>query len=335
MAKEQINGWLTQRQHLLETQRQLSLEALNLKEVLDEKRFRCLTWIAKQLFNVDTSYIAIVDAEHQWIRAAQGALPDRTKRAEAFCSLTIIQDKTLVLDEVHQDPRFMQSTLVIMPPFIKFYAGCPIYAPSGEKLGTMSIAHNASREFSPSEDDLLMTLAEMVNNEIAVNPMLDEDHLTGLLNRRGFESRAEKLLKLCHEHNHLLSMCYFDLDNFKLISGQEGESAGEETLRNFADLLRGAFADCDLLARYGGDEFVVLGLSGTLADSKGALLHLKTSLEDFNQQQNPRLRIAYSFGLASTHETSSLDLQALYTLCDEDMRNRRDSRNKTSAIDFS
>lgn len=335
MAKEQINGWLTQRQHLLETQRQLSLEALNLKELLHQKRFTCLTWMAKQLFKVDASYIAIIDAEHQWIRAAQGALPERTKRAEAFCNLTIMQDKTLVLDEVHLDPRFMQSTLVSMPPFVKFYAGCPIYAPSGEKLGTMSIAHNASRAFSKSDDDLLMSLAEMVNNEIAINPLLDEDHLTGLLNRRGFESRAETLLRLCNQHNHLLSMCYFDLDNFKLISGQQGESAGDEVLRNFADLLRGAFADCDLLARFGGDEFVIMSVSGTLAASKRALRHLATSLQDFNQQQNPSLRIAYSFGLASTDDTRSLDLQALYTLCDADMRNRRDSYSPSSAIDLS
>ncbi|MEX0615602.1 MAG: GAF domain-containing protein, partial [Methylophaga sp.] len=215
MPQEQINDWLDQREHLLEAQRLHSIEALNLKDVLYEKRFVRLTWLARKLLNVDASYIALVDAEYQWIHAAQGDLPVRTNRSEAFCNLTIMQDQTLVLNNVDQDPRFLLSPLIKKPPYIKFYAGCPIHAPSGEKLGTMSITHNLPREFSTTDNELLTTLAEMVDSEIAANPMLDEDHLTGLLNQRGFKNRAETLLTLCSQRDHLLSMCYFDLDNFK------------------------------------------------------------------------------------------------------------------------
>ncbi|HSG92456.1 MAG TPA: sensor domain-containing diguanylate cyclase, partial [Methylotenera sp.] len=263
-----------------------------------------------------------------------GELPVRTRRSEAFCHLTIMQDKTMVLNHVHQDLRFLNSPLVNKPPFIKFYAGCPIHAPSGEKLGTMSITHNLPREFSRTEDELLMALGKMVDTEIAANPLLDEDHLTRLLNRRGFESRAETLLTMCRQRGHLLSMCYFDLDNFKQISGQQGQRAGDEALINFADLLRKAFAEEDLIARFGGDEFVVMNLSGALADCKEALRRLETHLQDFNQQQNPSLRIVHSFGLASTADTASLDLQALYTLSDEDLRSRRGFRDQTSISDI-
>lgn len=327
MAGQQISDWLAERQHLLESQRLQSLEALNLKEVLHEKRFMRLTRMARQLFNTNASYIALIDTDNQWIRAAQGKLPARTKRAEAFCNLTIMQDKTLVINNVHEDPRFLQSPLVNQPPYVKFYAGCPIHSPSGEKLGTMSIIDTAPREFSEADQQLLTALAAMVDTEIAANLMLDQDHLTGLLNRRGFENRAAALLTLCKQHSYVLSMCYFDLDNFKQISALQGQRAGDEVLKNFAALLRGAFADGDLLARFGGDEFVVLSLSGSLAVSKAALHDLSTRLDDFNQQQNPGLRIAYSVGLASTADISSFDLQALYTLSDEDLRSRRGARS--------
>lgn len=326
MAEAQINDWLAERQHLLESQRLQSLEALNLKEVLHEKRFMRLTRMARKLFNTNASYIALIDTDNQWIRAAQGKLPARTKRSEAFCNLTIMQDKTLVINNVHKHPRFSNSPLVNQPPYVKFYAGCPIHSPSGEKLGTMSIIDTAPREFSAADEQLLTALAAMVDTEIAANLILDEDHLTGLLNRRGFENRAAALLKLCKQHNYVLCMCYFDLDNFKQISALLGQRAGDEVLKNFAVLLREAFADGDLLARFGGDEFVVLSLSGSLADSKAALDDLTARLDDFNQQQNPGLRIAYSVGLASTADTSSLDLQALYTLSDEELRSRRGSR---------
>jgi len=328
MPKEQIDHWLDEREYLLEAQRLQSIEALNLKKVLHEKRFVRLAWMARKLLNVDASYIALVDAEYQWIHAAQGELPVRTKRSEAFCHLTIMQDKTLVLNNVHQDPRFLQSPLINKPPFIKFYAGCPIHAPSGEKLGTVSITHNMPREFSSSDDELLTAVGKMVDSEIAANLLLDEDHLTGLLNRRGFEKRAETLLALCSKRNHLLSMCYFDLDNFKQISGQQGQLAGDEALINFANLLREAFAEEDLIARFGGDEFVVMNLSGALADCKEALRRLATGLQDFNQQQTPSLRIVYSFGLASTADAAAQDLQALYTLSDEDLRSRRGFRDQ-------
>ncbi|MEX1201546.1 MAG: EAL domain-containing protein [Methylophaga sp.] len=323
MPQEQLNDWLNEREHLLEAQRLQSIEALNLKDVLHEKRFVRLTWLARKLLNVDASYIALVDAEYQWIHAAQGDLPVRTNRSEAFCNLTIMQDQTLVLNNVDQDPRFLHSPLINKPPYIKFYAGCPIHAPSGEKLGTMSITHNLPREFSTTDNELLTTLAEMVDSEIAANPMLDADHLTGLLNQRGFKNRAETLLTLCNQRDHLLSMCYFDLDNFKKISGQQGQRAGDDALINFADLLRNAFAEEDLIARFGGDEFVVMSLSGSQEDCKAALQDLTVRLGDFNQQQNPSLRIAYSVGLASSADIRSMDLQSLYTLSDEDLRSRR------------
>ena len=191
----------------------------------------------------------------------------------------------------------------------------------------MSIIDTVPREFSEADQQLLTALAAMVDTEIAANLMLDQDHLTGLLNRRGFETRAAALLTLCKQHDYVLCMCYFDLDNFKQISALQGQRAGDEVLKNFAALLRSSFADGDLVARFGGDEFVVLSLSGSLANSKAALNDLSTRLNDFNQQQNPGLRIAYSVGLASTADISSFDLQALYTLSDEDLRSHRGTRS--------
>ncbi|MDT8311515.1 MAG: EAL domain-containing protein [Methylophaga sp.] len=323
MTSEQVVDWLNQRQVFLEQQRLQSLQALQLIEQLQGPRYERLTFLAQQLFDCNCSFITLIDNEFQWIKAVQGDLPKKTKRSLAFCNLTITQDRVLVVENASEDTRFARNPLVTGPPFIRFYAGTPIHAPSGEKLGALCVTDSQPQKFSDADGDLLQQLAKLVDNEIATNLMLDEDHLTGLLNRRGFEKRAETLLTLCHEHQHLLSMCYFDLDNFKKITAQQGQLAADESLINFAQMLEQAFCHNDLLARFGGDEFVVMNLSGLIADSQKALQKLASLVADFNAQQNPDLRVTYSYGFASCVENKVMDVQTLYTLSDEDLRSRR------------
>lgn len=325
MPEERIKEWLTERQYLLEEQRLQSLETLQLVDKLHGPRYERLTYLAKTLFDVDSSFISLLDKDFQWLKAVQGDMPHKTKRSVAFCNLTITQDDVLVVKDVRNDVRFTEANpLVSRAPFIKFYAGCPVHSPSGEKLGALCVTHAEPRDFTEADQSYIKILASMVDSEIATNILMDEDHLTGLLNRRGFESRAEALLGLCSQHNHVLSMCYFDLDNFKQISTQQGHVAGDDSLVQFSRMLRYAFAETDLIARFGGDEFVVLSLSGNIADCKESLRCLATQLTGYNLQQNPKLRIAYSFGVSSTKEPASYDLQTLYTLSDDDLRTRRD-----------
>ena len=80
------------------------------------------------------------------------------------------------------------------------------------------------------------------------------DRLTGLYNRNGFERRTEEFLKGEHPEGVLI---LFDLDNFKKINDTQGHQAGDRVIKKFADVLRRCFRKSDILARFGGDEFVV------------------------------------------------------------------------------
>jgi diguanylate cyclase (GGDEF)-like protein/PAS domain S-box-containing protein len=84
------------------------------------------------------------------------------------------------------------------------------------------------------------------------------DTLTGLVNRREFEVRVERALASAKERgaNHVL--CYLDLDQFKIINDTSGHAAGDELLKQVANLLSGLFRHRDTLARLGGDEFGLL-----------------------------------------------------------------------------
>lgn len=84
------------------------------------------------------------------------------------------------------------------------------------------------------------------------------DALTGVPNRHSFFPVAEQQLALAKRHGHPVSICLLDLDGFKQYNDQNGHLAGDELLCRIAANLRQGSRDCDVVARYGGDEFVLL-----------------------------------------------------------------------------
>jgi diguanylate cyclase (GGDEF)-like protein len=84
------------------------------------------------------------------------------------------------------------------------------------------------------------------------------DALTGVLNRRAFERAIETEFAVATSNNWPLSMVFVDVDNFKIINDSHGHQGGDLALRAVADVLRGTLRETDVVARYGGDEFVLL-----------------------------------------------------------------------------
>ncbi len=84
------------------------------------------------------------------------------------------------------------------------------------------------------------------------------DDLTGLVNRREFENQLEICLQEIHQLNAEHVLCYIDLDQFKIVNDTCGHVAGDELLRQLAQLIKGKIRSQDILARLGGDEFGVI-----------------------------------------------------------------------------
>ncbi|MGA0596938.1 GGDEF domain-containing protein [Enterovirga sp. CN4-39] len=88
--------------------------------------------------------------------------------------------------------------------------------------------------------------------------LADYDPLTGLLNRRVFDTRYRQVVADEIRHGDVAALALIDLDNFKQINDRYGHAAGDECLRQVAERLRKNLPDADTLARIGGDEFAVL-----------------------------------------------------------------------------
>lgn len=123
----------------------------------------------------------------------------------------------------------------------------------------------------------------------------EHDGLTGILNRRAFLRAAEYLLFL-HERGRIpLVFIFADLDNFKAINDQFGHETGDMVLQNFSDIVRSRLRKSDIIARYGGDEFVII-LTNTSLDSADLVVRLlQSEFRAWGKEKG--LEAGVSFGL--------------------------------------
>lgn len=98
--------------------------------------------------------------------------------------------------------------------------------------------------------------------------LANTDGLTGLNNKRRFVEILEAEIARSERHERPLALIMFDVDWFKKVNDRFGHSGGDELLRGLADLTRGALRELDSVARWGGDEFVVIAAE---TDLDGAL----------------------------------------------------------------
>lgn len=149
------------------------------------------------------------------------------------------------------------------------------------------------------------------------------DELTGLRNRRGFLAIAEPLARMAERNQQDMALLYIDLDNLKRINDEHGHLAGDQALIALADLLRGTFRDSDVLARWGGDEFVVL-----LPDHG---LQAKAWLDRLREQagRDPRFgRLSFSVGVALYEWEHLASIDALIHQADAAMYKQKVSKRR-------
>lgn len=130
------------------------------------------------------------------------------------------------------------------------------------------------------------------------------DYLTGLSNRRRFESEGCRLLALAQRHREPISLIMADIDHFKTVNDTLGHLAGDEVLKKFAELLLHINRDSDLSGRWGGEEFVLLLPKTDINGARELAERLRTAVAG-NAFPNS-LRITISLGVAAAKSNDSI-----------------------------
>jgi len=133
---------------------------------------------------------------------------------------------------------------------------------------------------------------------------LHADSLTGIFNREGWDTHAQQTIKRCAANAHGYAVVFFDLDHFKQINDREGHAMGDTILRCVAQIMRENSQPEHVLARIGGEEFVVLLPA---ADEPAAWRYaerIRTEIERCNQHP---VKTTISAGVTAALPEETLD----------------------------
>jgi PAS domain S-box-containing protein len=168
------------------------LEALRAYAVVDtapEPAFDDLTRLASRLLGCPISLISFVDRDRVWFKSRIGLTVPETPREASFCAHAILSDQVLVVRDAAADPDFSKNQLVTSEPNVRFYAGAPLIAPTGFRLGTLCVMDQAPRELKPDEIDTLKVLARQVVAQLELR------HAAGHAQGHAHSENAEPLRK--------------------------------------------------------------------------------------------------------------------------------------------
>jgi diguanylate cyclase (GGDEF)-like protein len=141
------------------------------------------------------------------------------------------------------------------------------------------------------------------------------DDVTGLYNRRFFSIRLEEEISRYRRFNHPVSVVLLDLDGFKAVNDQLGHPAGDEALREVAQILLKHSRGINVIARYGGDEFAVLLVETPKGGARLYADRIRQVLATYPFSHG--FRLTASFGVASLPEDLAGSPEDIVRLADE------------------
>jgi diguanylate cyclase (GGDEF)-like protein len=154
------------------------------------------------------------------------------------------------------------------------------------------------------------------------------DELTGLFNRRGLLTMGEQQLKLARRTRRPLLLMYADLDNMKRINDKFGHIEGDAALIEAADILREVFRESDIIARIGGDEFVILAVDSDGAQSETLINRIHQRCILANLRKARPYVLAMSAGSAEFDPDQPNTLEGLVAQADQAMYAAKQGRQK-------
>ena len=147
------------------------------------------------------------------------------------------------------------------------------------------------------------------------------DEMTGLLNRRGFFTVAAQQFKLARRIGHRCMVAFVDVDGMKKLNDTWGHSAGDQAIKVAGGLLRETFREADVVARIGGDEFVVFMVEGRDAPAQVAAERLERAVGEWRRESTAPWAAIFdlSFGSAACERRDRSELDELLERADAEM----------------
>ncbi|MFC5406189.1 diguanylate cyclase domain-containing protein [Cohnella soli] len=334
---------------IMEVQQQMLLANFDLNQFMHTICDRmCL------LTDADGSTIEMLAGDEMVYAAVSGTLQPhlgiRINKVGSLSGLSVTKKEILYSPDTQQDDRVNKEaclkvgarSMVCVPLFesshavgvLKVISGRPNAFSSrdietlqllslalGSELGKQITYDDKIRVLNDYEELLVQLRAEIERREKLESELIqltERDILTGLLNRRGFSDRIEGWINRASREEGLFGVFYLDLNKFKQCNDTYGHEVGDLVLVEFANRIKRAVRDSDLIARVGGDEFVV---AAWLQNGNDGLLQVAKRLT--GQLESPMqlkgLQLLMSTSVGCTQWTEGKTELELIRAADESM----------------
>ncbi|RZK38371.1 MAG: GAF domain-containing protein, partial [Hymenobacter sp.] len=155
-----------------ETARLQSLHSYAIVQSLQEEVFDELVALVASLFRLPIAYVGLMEADHLSYKATYG-LPRQAAhpRAATLCAQVIKHNRVVVYYDLAEAPQTSLDALAIQNSLghkVRFYVGAPLRMPDHRTIGTLCLAGQQPRQFSPAEQQVLEAVADIVSHAIAV-----------------------------------------------------------------------------------------------------------------------------------------------------------------------
>jgi diguanylate cyclase (GGDEF)-like protein len=221
----------------------------------------------------------------------------------------------------------------------KHYQNIPVMVMTGytEEYSAETAIASGAREFinKPfSISEFLIRFDKMMRDhkgEEALLALSLIDELTGLYNRRRFFVLTEQSLKLSVRTKKKLLLLFIDMDNLKWINDHHGHNEGDQALIDLANILKKTFRESDIIARIGGDEFVVLSES-TDENGETVLTRLYENIKDHNAERSRGYTLSISVGTTQFDPKYPISIDELLSNADALMYAQKRKKSKKQSF---
>ena len=182
-----------------EALRLAALADLAVLDTEDEERFDRLTRLASRILQVPIALVSLIDADRQWLKSRVGIDTRETSRDLSFCGHAIAFDDIFEVPDASEDERFHDNPHVVGDPSIRFYAGRPLRAVGGERVGTLCVIDRVPRSLSADDRQVLEDLAALVERELQQQTLTEAWEAN-----RALQARYQAIFENIHESISLI-----------------------------------------------------------------------------------------------------------------------------------
>jgi len=313
------------------------LEAIRRLRLLDrhgDSGLERIVRLATHLAGTRMGAIHVIDATHQRRIASIGVPLGDWPRPDSMCTLAVDEERGIYCADATKDARFGYTSFTKGDDPVRFYAAAPLRTPDGLVVGTLCVFDSEARELTDEQQSLLGDLADLVvlyvettKHARVLAEAAGRDPLTGLANRSSLHERlAAAMQRDAAGEVEAVAVAFIDLDRFKPINDELGHDVGDAVLGEIGRRLVAAAVPDDLVARFGGDEFVIVRTAAASAEAPLDAAALEAIVSAPLEATGGTHAVGASIGLATCQPGDTL----------EDLLRRADSQMygvKTERVD--